>query len=190
MFFLTGESTGVALALWVVWLIMLIYMVTLEMFKLILFGPNNYFSRRSIYNLTVTILTGVCFGFLSPSVFKNQTDIYLQWSMELGHVLVIAGSIKLLLNLADFELFGNVVYCGLEFLLSLISLMGVYVLALLLAFGYFFHIRLDETRTFQFQDLITRPLAMMIGIVFDGDGFQTPASNVTKGSVEFVIIFF
>ena len=165
-------------------------MVLLETFKFSLFGWKNYFSWRSIFNFGVTVLTGFCLGFLSPSAFKNQTDVYQKWSLELGHVLVIAGSINLLLKLADFELFGNVVYCALVFLLSLIALMGVYVLALLLAFGYFFHIRLDETRTFQFQDLITRPLSMMIGINISVKDFQTPASNVTKGSVEFVIIFF
>ena len=172
-------------------------MALLEIFKFILFGRKNYFSRRSLFNFAVTALTGVCFGFLSASVFKNQQfenqeDIHLQWSLELGHMLVLAGSINLLLKLADFELFGNVVYCALEFLLSLIALMGVYVLALLMAFGYFFHIRLDaeEARKFEFQDLVTRPLSMMIGINIAVKDFQTPASNFTQGTVEFVIIFF
>ena len=171
----------------------LVLMVSLEYLKLRSMGRTNYISWRNIFTLFVTLLTFICLCLLSRFVFVNHEDNYpldYQWSLELGQLLVLFGTMNLISKLADFSLFGNVVYCVLEVLLSLSALMMVYVFALLVAFGFVYHIKLDKEPSFGLEPMITRPLSMMVGVNIAVSDFLTPLYQVTKYSVQIVLVMF
>ena len=170
---------------------MFVGMVLLEGFKFIRLGQNN-FSLPKVFNLFVIIHTGCCLALLTEFAYVNQDDTAksLTWSLELGHLLVVSSTMNVLSKLGDFPTFGNVVYCGIEVLESLCALISVYILPLLIAFGFFYHIRKDGESSFHLEDLITRPLSMMIGTNISVKDFLTPASQVTTPSVQIVLIIF
>ena len=169
---------------------MFVCMVLLAVFKCNRLG-RNYISWQNFFNFIVTILTGACCFLLLPYlVDQDDTGRCLQWSLEVGHLLILFSTMNLILKLGDFPHFGNVVHCALEVLSSLTALIIAYILPLLMAFGFFYHIRIDTQSRFDLQDLITRPLSMMIGINISVKDFMTPAEQVTTHSVQCVLIIF